>query len=65
MDFTYFNAVYTVEKCPFKKSGMKKGMKRWRNFFETGHCPECKGNPLKPAGPRHTVAALIFLPPVP
>ena len=46
MDFTYFNAVYTVENALAKVTD-EKGMKRVERFLHQGPCPECGGSRLK------------------
>lgn len=45
MDFTYFNAVYTVENALAKVTD-EKGMKRVAKFLRQGACPECGGSRL-------------------
>ena len=45
MDFTYFNAVYTVENA-LSKVKDEKGMKRVEKFLTQGPCPCCKGTRL-------------------
>ncbi len=47
MDFTYFNAVYTVENA-LSHVKDEKGMKRVEKFLKTGPCPECGGSRLSP-----------------
>ena len=42
MDFTYFNAVYTVENA-LSKVKDEKGMKRVAKFLKQDICPECMG----------------------
>lgn len=46
MDFTYFNAVYTVENA-LSKVKDEKGMKRVEKFLKQSVCPECGGSRLK------------------
>ncbi len=48
MDFTYFNAVYTVENALAKVTD-EKGMKRVERFLKQGPCPECGGSRLSAA----------------
>ena len=48
MDFTYFNAVYTVENA-LSKVKDEKGMKRIERFLAEGTCPDCKGTRLSEA----------------
>lgn len=48
MDFTYFNAVYTVENA-LSKVKDEKGMKRVEKFLRMDICPECKGTRLSDA----------------
>ena len=45
MDFTYFNAVYTVENALAKVTD-EKGMKRVERFLKQGPCPACGGSRL-------------------
>ena len=45
MDFTYYNAVYTVENALAKVKD-EKGMKRVERFLKFGTCPCCKGTRL-------------------
>ncbi len=45
MDFTYFNAVYTVENALSKVTD-EKGMKRVEKFLKEEVCPECGGTRL-------------------
>lgn len=45
MDFTFFNAVYTVENA-LKNVKDEKGMKRVAKFLKEGVCPECGGTRL-------------------
>ena len=45
MDFTYFNAVYTVENALAKVKD-EKGMKRVERFLKQGPCPDCGGSRL-------------------
>lgn len=48
MDFTYFNAVYTVENA-LSKVKDEKGMKRVEKFLKEEICPECGGSRLSEA----------------
>lgn len=48
MDFTYFNAVYTVENALAKVKD-EKGMKRVEKFLKEEVCPECNGSRLNEA----------------
>ena len=50
LDFTYFNAVYTVENALTKVKD-EKGMKRVEKFLKEDICPECHGTRLS-AGAR-------------
>ena len=43
LDFTYFNAVYTVQNA-LSKVKDEKGMKRVEKFLTTGPCPDCGGS---------------------
>ena len=45
LDFTYYNAVYTVENALAKVKD-EKGMKRVEKFLKTDVCPECDGTRL-------------------
>ena len=45
MDFTYFNATYTVENALAKVKD-ESGMKRVEKFLRTGICPDCHGTRL-------------------
>ena len=53
LDFTYFNAVRTVENA-LSKVKDEKGMKRVEKFLKEGLCPDCMGTRLSEAarGPR-------------
>ena len=48
MDFTYFNATYTVENA-LSKVKDEKGMKRVEKFLKQSVCPECGGTRLSDA----------------
>ena len=56
MDFTYYNAVYTVENA-LSKVKDEKGMKRVAKFLHEAACPECGGTRLS-AKVRSSVLAL-------
>lgn len=45
MDFTYYNAIYTVENA-LSKVKNEKGMKRVAKFLKQDTCPDCKGSRL-------------------
>lgn len=45
MDFTYFNATYTVQNA-LSKVKDEKGMKRVEKFLRLGICPDCGGTRL-------------------
>ncbi|MBR6425202.1 MAG: excinuclease ABC subunit UvrA [Oscillospiraceae bacterium] len=45
LDFTYYNAVYTVENA-LSKVKDEKGMKRVERFLKQGTCPCCRGTRL-------------------
>ena len=47
LDFTYFNAVYTVENALAKVKD-EKGMKRVEKFLKQDVCPDCGGTRLSP-----------------
>ena len=53
LDFTYFNAVYTVENA-LSKVKDEKGMKRVEKFLREDVCPDCRGTRLSsaPRAPR-------------
>ena len=53
LDFTYYNAVYTVENALSKVTD-EKGMKRVEKFLKSDVCPSCNGTRLseKARGPR-------------
>lgn len=53
LDFTYYNAVHTVENALAKVTD-EKGMKRVEKFLKSGVCPSCHGTRLseKARGPR-------------
>ncbi len=48
MDFTYYNAVYTVENA-LSHVKDEKGMKRVERFLKQTPCPDCGGTRLSPA----------------
>ena len=48
LDFTYFNAVYTVENA-LSKVKDEKGMKRVEKFLKEETCPDCRGTRLSDA----------------
>ena len=48
LDFTYFNAVYTVENA-LAKAKDEKGLKRVARFLEEKTCPDCGGTRLNEA----------------
>lgn len=48
LDFTYFNAVYTVENA-LSKVKDEKGMKRVEKFLKEDLCPDCHGTRLSAA----------------
>ena len=48
LDFTYYNAVYTVENALAKVKD-EKGMKRVEKFLKEDICPECRGTRLSAA----------------
>ena len=45
LDFTYFNAVYTVENA-LAKAKDEKGLKRVARFLKEGPCADCSGTRL-------------------
>ena len=48
LDFTYYNAVYTVENALAKVKDAK-GMKRVEKFLRVDTCPDCRGSRLSEA----------------
>ena len=48
LDFTYYNAVYTVENALAKVKD-EKGMKRVEKFLKESPCPDCGGTRLSEA----------------
>ena len=48
MDFTYYNAIYTVENALAKVKD-EKGMKRVEKFLKEDTCPDCMGTRLNAA----------------
>ena len=48
LDFTYYNAVYTVENALARVKD-EKGMKRVEKFLKEDICPECRGTRLSDA----------------
>ena len=48
LDFTYYNAVYTVENALAKVKD-EKGMKRVERFLKEDICPDCRGTRLSAA----------------
>lgn len=48
LDFTYYNAVYTVENA-LSKVKDEKGMKRVEKFLKQETCPDCRGTRLSDA----------------
>ena len=48
LDFTYYNAVYTVENA-LSKVKDEKGMKRVEKFLKQDICPDCRGTRLSDA----------------
>lgn len=48
LDFTYYNAVYTVENALAKVKD-EKGMRRVEKFLKQGVCPDCGGSRLSEA----------------
>ena len=55
LDFTYYNAVYTVENALAKVKD-EKGMKRVEKFLKEDVCPECGGTRLSAAARAPTAA---------
>ena len=57
LDFTYFNAVYTVENA-LAKAKDEKGLKRVARFLEEKTCPDCGGTRLSGAARAPRVGGL-------
>ena len=57
LDFTYFNAVYTVENA-LAKAKDEKGLKRVARFLEEKTCPDCGGTKLSEAARAPRVGGL-------
>ena len=57
LDFTYFNAVYTVENALAKVKD-EKGLKRVSRFLTEGSCPDCGGTRLSEAARAPRVAGI-------
>ena len=59
LDFTYFNAVYTVENALAKVKD-EKGMKRVEKFLKEDICPECHGTRLSVAARAPKLRGISF-----
>ncbi|MBQ7584695.1 MAG: hypothetical protein IJU40_00400, partial [Desulfovibrionaceae bacterium] len=57
MDFTYFNATYTVENALAKVKD-EKGLKRLEKFLKEDLCPDCKGSRLNEKAKASLLAGL-------
>ena len=57
LDFTYFNAVYTVENA-LSKVKDEKGMKRVEKFLREDVCPDCGGTRLSEAARRPKIRGI-------
>lgn len=57
LDFTYYNAVYTVENA-LAKAKDEKGLARVSKFLREGGCPECGGTRLSAAARAPRVAGI-------
>lgn len=57
LDFTYYNAVYTVENALAKVKD-EKGLGRAARFLKQGVCPECDGTRLSPEARLPQVAGI-------
>ena len=57
LDFTYYNAVYTVENALAKVKD-EKGLGRVARFLKQGVCPECDGTRLSPKARLPQVAGI-------
>ena len=54
LDFTYYNAIYTVENALAKVKD-ESGMKRIAKFLTTSACPHCQGTRLSEAARAHLI----------
>ena len=59
LDFTFFNAVYTVENA-LSKVKDEKGMKRVERFLRAISCPDCEGTRLSAAARAPKVAGITL-----
>lgn len=59
LDFTFFNAVYTVENA-LSKVKDEKGMKRVERFLRAIPCPDCEGKRLSAAARAPEVAGITL-----
>lgn len=59
LDFTFFNAVYTVENA-LSKVKDEKGMKRVERFLRAIPCPDCEGTRLSAAARAPEVARITL-----
>lgn len=59
LDFTFFNAVYTVENA-LSKVKDEKGMKRVERFLRAIPCPDCEGTRLSAAARAPEVAEITL-----
>ena len=59
LDFTFFNAVYTVENA-LSKVKDEKGMKRVERFLRAIPCPDCEGTRLSAAARAPEVAGITL-----
>lgn len=59
LDFTFFNAVYTVENA-LSKVKDEKGMKRVERFLRAIPCPDCEGTRLSTAARAPEVAGITL-----
>ncbi len=57
LDFTYYNAIYTVENALGKVKD-EKGMKRVEKFLKEDACPDCGGSRLSPAARRRKLRGI-------
>ena len=57
LDFTYYNAVYTVENA-LSKAKDEKGLARVAKFLREGPCPDCAGTRLSTAARAPQVAGI-------
>ncbi len=62
LDFTYYNAVYTVENALAKVKD-EKGMKRVEKFLKEETCPECGGSRLSDRARHQSFGESVWMKP--